>query len=215
MRLPSILVNTLILLAALAYLYIATSIGGRLQGAALASLWLGLACTLAAPVAALTQRPKFARLFWGLAIAAIAFNLIEGQLHVNQLRAESRKSTIKENEKLLGKALARLDCSNGDVALLLSNRVARSEVTVLSISIVPADRSVRAHELAWANVLQLPPREQDVRAYLQRIGGNCRSPDYPSLEALFKRVQAHFAAEQKALEAREAGRAAQAEPAKP
>ena len=107
---------------------------------------------------------------------------------------------------LLANALVRVPCRNGDIATLQMTSRPEDDFHSMSIRIVPADRNGFSDLLLSAHGRDLPPTDDRIRDYRRLTGTECGSPEYPSLDAMFRRVVAHYEKERPKYESLHAGR---------
>ena len=109
-------------------------------------------------------------------------------------------------EVLLADALVRVPCRNGDTATLQMMSRPQDDFYSMSIQIVPADPKGFSHLLLSAHGRDLPPKDDRIHEYRRLSGTECSSPEYPSLDAMFQRIVAHYEKEKPKYEALHAER---------
>ncbi len=193
--LRTVLIGTLALGAVYAYMAIGYGIARDLHGLRLWAFNLGLLGVAAGLLAGLLRRAALTRIAWGVAVAVLAGNLVADSVRQSQRQAAWGKERVAANEALLASAQSRLACENGDIVTLQYFHRAADDWKVLSAVVVPGDRTRHGDALGSATGAYRPPDDKAIRAYVLRTGGRCGNGEYPSLDALFARLQAHHAQE--------------------
>ena len=192
----------------LGFVYVQTAIGqgiGRqLQGAVGAFLGLGALCAAAGLIAALFKQPPFAWAAWGLSVVIFAGITVNSQMQVAADRKASAPHVKATNDAKLAEAIARVPCANGDIATLQMLNNAGTDRYSMSIEIVRSNRGEVPTLLVSASGQYKPPTRERIDGYRSTYRTECSSPDFPNLDAMFARLQAHYASERPKYEAKEA-----------
>ena len=134
-----------IVTAILAFVYAQSAIGlgiaRQLEGPMAAFMGLGALCTAAGLIAALLKRPPFAWAAWALAVVILAGITAREEMRISQMRSAAAPKVIAESEAALAEALARVPCTNGDIAILQMLNNTGTDRYSMSISIVHRNRA--------------------------------------------------------------------------
>lgn len=200
--------TTLIVTAVLGFVYIQAAIGlgiGRqLQGAVGAFMGLGALCAAAGLIAALLKRPPFAWAAWGLSVVIFAGISVNSQMKIAADRAASAPHVKATNDATLAEALARIPCGNGDIATLQMLNNTGTDRYAMSVVIVHANRGEVPTLLVSASGQYKPPTRERIDWYRSTYHTECTGPEFPNLDAMFARLQAHYVTERPKYEAKEA-----------
>lgn len=195
------------------YTWIAVGVGSYFREYAMPLLGAGAVCIVAGLVAGVAQRGRLAQALWVGALLLQVPTYVAFEVRVANNRKNSEARHLAENEVLLANAEAKLACENGDTLVLQRMRRAVDEWNLLSLVRVPADRREQNETLMSTAGQNRPPMDDRVKAYVRRTGGRCSSAEYPDVDALVARIDAHYVAERprraKEEAAREAERAAE------
>lgn len=194
MKLASAIVTSVLLALFIAMGYIGFGISRQLTVPVQLALGVALLLDVAALYLAVRARRRAAQGCGAGVVLLLAGLQTWDQWRLKQERTENTARIPGENENLLRRAEARAACGNGDIATLQRTRMTDGLVA-MSIDIVPADRSQRGETIAFANGRGDPASDSGIRYYRNKSGTDCRSADYPSLDAMLARVQAHHEAQ--------------------
>jgi hypothetical protein len=194
MKLPSAIAASVLLALVILMGYIGFDISRQLTLAVHLALGLALLLDVAALYFAAAGRRRAAQACWAGVVLLLVGLQAWDQARLDQERKENAARVPGENENLLARAEARAACGNGDIATLQRSRMMDGTVA-MHIDIVPADRNKRSETIAFSNGRGGPESDRGIRYYRNQSGTDCRSADYPSLDAMLARVQAHYEAQ--------------------
>lgn len=180
------------LLLAYGYLWLAFGIGNDLTLPRRAVLLAGAVAIAAAFVTGAMRRARLTALLQVAAMAGVAGLVIEYDLAQKaELRAEVPRR-IAANERLLARAIVKLDCRNGDAAVLATTRFIDDNEDALTVYLVPRDPGRLTYSLINTNNRQRPVSENgSLQRYIKNAGNDCGNGDYRSLLDLMPRLRAH------------------------
>lgn len=194
MKLASAIVTSVLLALFIAMGYIGFGISRQLTVPVQLALGLALLLDVAALYLAVRGRRRAVQACWAGVVLLLAGLQTWDQWRLKQERMETAARIPGENENLLRRAEARAPCGNGDIATLQRTRMMDGSVA-MTIDIVPADRTQSGETIAFANGRGNPESDRGIRYYRNKSGTDCRSADYPSLDAMLAIVQAHHEAQ--------------------
>lgn len=160
-------------------------------------LWTAVATTGLGLLAAFLGRPRLGLLCFALTVANLLWQDHLWDLKMAPQRQRDAELTRRENAALLAQAQAQAPCTNGDVAILskFTNTNTKPSFTTVSIEIVPKNRAEKSYTLVSTHGNYRPPDDANVRGYRAWKHIDCRSAEYPSLEAMMQQVTRHYWAE--------------------
>jgi hypothetical protein len=177
--------------------YIGDGIASWLPPEVQALLWAAVATTGLGVLLAFLGRPRLALVGFALTVAILLWHDHLWDQKLAPQRQRDAELTRRENAALLARAQAQAACTNGDVAILskLTHTNAKPNFTTVSLEIIPKNRAEKSYTLASAHGDYRPPDDANVRGYRDGNHSDCRSAEYPSLEAMMQQVTKHYWAE--------------------
>lgn len=175
-----------------AYLYIALGIGHDMNSWRAGALGVAALLTLGGFFLFVTRRMGAGITLWVLAVAALVATAFDMTTQYKMEASAHDPVHVRENEQLAAEAIARVPCTNGDVAVLSlrnDDTINRSNV---SLHVIPADRTTRAHLLVSADGRYKPPSNARIWDYLEWSKATCGNDEFESLHDMMAFVTQHY-----------------------
>ncbi len=180
----------------LAMAYIGEGLGGGITPVFQIMMSVAALAILAGLYAVYARNKRLLIVSWGYIGVVLAGMLVQDQIQRREIVKVNIPINQQENDLLLANAVAKVPCDNGDVATLQMFHREANDYNSLSIQIVPADRGEKSSLIVSASGQFLPPSNRWIDEYRARTHTDCKSADYPSLDAMMDKLKAHHAAEQ-------------------
>lgn len=175
----------LALLGVYLVLYAGLGIGRELTVQTGTYLTLGGLLCLGAFVASF-QSAKYCVVLYALALLPLKFLIRDDAVLQQRLQLRSAQARLDMRAAILRSPI-QLTCKNGDLAVLTGNDTGHN------IMLVPKSAQAPIESLAWENADKnaFPPRAVGINHYVE-AHGDCANAGYPSLRALFNRLESLY-----------------------